>query len=363
MDALSTQLHEHLSRLFPGERVVSLVPMPPDTGATADNVTKAEGYGLPVRVVLESSRGSRRELVWRTASANPFGHDRRADRAAAMIQAFDDFAQMPHHVAAVDLGVVLPDHRLLSIRDGRDTYLITSYAPGAIYADDLRRIARDQIASDLDLARCDALVDYLAELHVRAPDGPARYRRAIRDLVGSGEGIFGIIDGYPDGVPSAPPARLAAIEDRCIAWRRQLRDRGHRATRTHGDFHPFNLVFDTATGLTCLDASRGGCGDPADDLTALTVNYLLFALDAPPAWDRGLGVLWHRSWRRYATLRGDRDLLEVAPPFLAWRALVVCNPRFYPGLSAAARDKLLGFAELCLDDRRLDPDRAELLFR
>jgi hypothetical protein len=50
------------------------------------------------------------------------------------------------------------------------------------------------------------------------------------------------------------------------------------------------------------------------------------------------------------------------PPFFAWRALVVANPVFYPRLSAAGRDKLLGFAIDVLDDHRLDPSWAEDLF-
>ncbi len=61
-------------------------------------------------------------------------------------------------------------------------------------------------------------------------------------------------------------------------------------------------------------------------------------------------------------MRDDAELLAVAPPFLAWRVLVVCNPRFYPSLTAHARDSLLGFAERVLDESCLDPIWAEELF-
>jgi aminoglycoside phosphotransferase (APT) family kinase protein len=274
------------------------------------------------------------------------------------VQSYEDFAATPEHIAAVDLGFIASDGTLQSVRDAGEPYLITSFAPGSIYASDLRRIAANRAVTDLDLVRIFALAQYLAKLHVSVSDGAVRYRRAIRDLVGSGEGIYGIVDGYPEDLASS---RLRAIEEQCASWRWRLRDRHHRLTRTHGDFHPFNIVFDDARP-TMLDASRGGCGEPADDLTAMAVNFLLFAIDDPAAWPHGLGILWRRWWADYLSLRDDTELLDVAPPFFAWRALVVCNPRFYPDLSPAGRDKLLGFAEDVLAAHTLDPMSAEELF-
>src|SRR5262249_15112783 len=103
-------LRAHLAQLYPGATIVAIEPLGPDAGATAgrkhdDSTAKAAGYGLPVRIELRD-RGATRQLVWRVASANEFGHDRRADRAAVMVQAFEDFAQIPQHVQAVDLGVI-----------------------------------------------------------------------------------------------------------------------------------------------------------------------------------------------------------------------------------------------------------------
>ena len=88
-----------------------------------------------------------------------------------------------------------------------------------------------------------------------------------------------------------------------------------------------------------------------------------FALDAEDSWHLGLGVLWRHLWRRYLAERRDEELLAVAPPFFAWRALVVANPAFYPRMTGGARDKLLGFAERLLDEQALDPAWAEELFR
>jgi aminoglycoside phosphotransferase (APT) family kinase protein len=349
-------LAARVEALLPGRRVIAVEPLGPDTGATAHATAKAAGFGQPVRVRLDDGGA----VVWRTAGANDFGHDRRADRAQATLEAFDDFRLMPRHVQALDVGAIAPGGALISLRDAGELYLITSWAEGAIYAGDLRRIAAEGVARDLDLGRADALASHLAELHCEPGDGS--YRRAIRDLIGHGEGIFGIIDSYPDDVPAAPPARLRAIEARCVDWRWRLRGRDRRLARTHGDFHPFNVVFGEGTSFTLLDASRGAAGDPADDLTAMAINYVFFAIDRPDAWPRGLAPLWRRFWRTYAQARDDAGLAEAAPPYFAWRALVLANPRFYPALSERGRDALLGLAERVLEAGRLEPAHAEELF-
>jgi hypothetical protein len=357
---LSPRLREHLARLYPDHEVAEVEPLAPDSGATRDSTTKAAGYGRPVRIVLTRG-GEVRELVWRVATANEFGHDRRSDRAANLLLAYDDFARVPGHVAPLDVGMIGADGELISIRDGVEPYLLTAFARGTIYAEDLRRVAREGACAELDVARAGALARYLAQLHTPIDD-PVGYRRAIRDLVGHGEGIFGIVDGYPPDAPGAPAERLAAIERKCVEWRWRLRGHEGRLVRTHGDFHPFNVVFGDGASFTLLDASRGTQGDPADDVTAMAINYVLFAVDAPGAWRRGLGPLWHELWRTYARERRDGSLLACAPPFFAWRALVVCNPRFYPELSEGGRAALLGLAEGALDAGHLDPAWADELF-
>lgn len=355
------RLREHLARLYPGYQVIAIDSLSPDSGA--GSTKKVAGYGKPVRVTLAGDHGDRREVVWRTASSDEFGHDRRADRAANMVLAFDDFSRLPQHVEAVDVGAIQPDGTLLSMRDAGEPYLITTFAPGQVYAEDLRRIARENHARDLDLLRVDALARYLAELHQLPLEdaSPHHYRRAIRDLIGHGEGIFGMIDGFTP-VDGVSPARLRAIERKCVDWRWRLRDHEDRLARTHGDFHPFNVVFEAGTRFTVLDASRGGCGDPADDVVAMAINFLLFATDTPGAWD-GLGVLWHRFWDTYLRTRPDRVLTSIVPPFFAWRVLVVCNPRFYPSLSTEGRETLLGLAECALDTLHFEPEWADELFR
>ena len=347
--------------LFPGSEIAGVEALAPDTAH--GDTEKAGGYGVPLRVAVREPAGGTRTLVFHTASANIFGHDRRSDRAGGMLLCFDTFPLVPDHVQALDVGAVLPGGKLLSLGQSGEFYLLTTFAPGRTYAEDLRHVAAGGRAGDLDLARCEALARWLARLHRERVPGTDGYRRAVRDLVGHGEGIFGMVDGYGADVPGAPPSRLRELERRCLEWRWRLRGREDRLRRIHGDFHPFNLVFEEGTTrFTALDASRGCQGDPADDVTALAVNYVFFAADAPRAWPRGLGALWRRFWDTYLAASGDAGVLEVAPPWLAWRCLVVASPAFYPHLPAVARDVLLRLAERCLAAGRLDPDRAGELF-
>jgi hypothetical protein len=352
-----TALQTCLERLFPGSTIESTRPLGIDEGP-ADATQKGAGYGQPVRIDLRDARGERHTLVLHTARADDFGHDRRADRAQQVLLAYDTFGQVPDHVAAVDVGVITRDGELRSIADAGELYLLTRWAEGGLYAEDLRRIVGTG-ATAQDRHRLDLLVEYLATLHVRSSAPAPIYTRAVRDLLGSGEGVFGMVDGFAADVPAAGPERLRRIEERCLAWRWRLRGREARLARTHGDFHPFNIVFGAENRLALLDASRGCAGDPADDVTALAINYVFFALDAPGAWAGGLRELWHELWRGYLARTGDRDLLAVAAPWLAWRALVVANPRWYPGLSAHGRDALLSWIERVLDAPCLDPASAD----
>jgi aminoglycoside phosphotransferase (APT) family kinase protein len=351
-------LERVLAEQIPGVRVHACEPV---GAAGASAVARKEGgYARAWRVTATDGAGRTRAFVFRTAGADAFGHDRRADRAANLLLAFDGFAAIPDHVRAVDFGFEAGGG-LRSLRDAGEPYLVTTWAEGRLYAEDLRRVAGEARASPLDLERCEALARWLAALHAERLDDPAAWRRAVRDLLGHGEGIFGIADAYGPAVAAAPLARIRGIEEACLRWRWRLRDRPGRLRRTHGDFHPFNLVFAEGARFTAIDASRGCRGDAADDVTALSINYLFFALQAPGSWRSGFAPLWRAFWGRYRAEAGD-DVLDAAAPYLAWRALVLGCERFYPALPEAARDALLSFAERALAAERFDPAWAEDAF-
>jgi hypothetical protein len=170
------------------------------------------------------------------------------------------------------------------------------------------------------------------------------------------------VDAYPADTPGASPGRLRRIEEACLSWRWRLRGCEGRLARTHGDYHPFNVVFEDGARFTLLDASRGCAGDPADDVTAMAVNYFFFAAAHPRAWEEGTGPLWRTFWATYLEQSGDREVLRVLAPWLAWRCLVMSCPCFYPRLPVEARERMLRLAEQSLSGDTFDPERAgELL--
>jgi hypothetical protein len=349
-----------IHRAVTGARVCRVTALAPDSTAT-DDTSKAAGYGAPMRIDVQS-QGASRSFVLHTALSNAFGHDRRSDRASEMLLASDTCALVPRHVKVLDVGAYCSDGATLSLRDTGEFYTLTEYVEGARYADDLRRIAIAGTSTPDDLRRMRTLALYLADLHT-LPGGQAPvYTRAIRDLLGSGEGIFGIVDGYPADAPAAPAARLAQIERRCLDWRWKLKQRTGRLSRTHGDFHPFNVLFSKDSELVLLDGSRGCAGEPADDVSCMAINYLFFALSHPGAWRGALRALWFGFWETYASRRPDPQLLSVCAPFLAWRGLVLANPVWYPDVSAEDRDRLLGFVEHALAADHFLPSSADAVF-
>lgn len=344
-------LERALVRLYgPLAELESVGPVASDRAA---GELKQVGYGEPLLVRFRVA-GQPRRLVFRTMGDNWYGHDRRSDRAALALLSADTYALFPRHVRVLEVGALADDGDLSPLPEAAEFYLLTTFEEGTLYAADLRAIEERGSATTLDLERVRALASYLAELHASPLAGPPQlYQRALRDLVGSGEGIAGIIDGYPSGGPIAAD-RLRSIEERCVRWRFALRGRSHRLRRTHGDFHPYNILFREGADFALLDASRGGAGDPADDLAALAINYLFGGVVAPAAWRDGLAPLWSELFERYVSETGDRELAEVIAPFFAWRALVVASPVWYPGLDPAQRDALLSFAEAVLDADRVD---------
>ncbi|GAB4508076.1 MAG: hypothetical protein Tsb0020_55880 [Haliangiales bacterium] len=356
------ELKSWVESRWPGAELVSATNLDVDSGID-DTTHKGVGYGRPVRLRIRQASGEEVDLVLHTATPNAYGHDRRSDRAAEMLLAYDTFHSIPKQVVALDVGTFRADGTLQSLADSREFYLVTKWAEGAVYADDLRQMAQRQTLAARDRERCRCLAAYLATLHQRQTSAnPVAYRRSVRDLVGSGEGIFGIIDGYPERTDGASADRLMALEARCQRWRWQLGGKSERLRQIHGDFHPFNILFDRHGQLSLLDASRGSLGDPADDVTCLAVNYIFFAVTHPGTWKSGLRALWRLFFSEYLDRTSDDALLDHAPPYLTWRLLVLANPNWYPDITATMRDRLLQLAEQSLDRGRLDVEAADELF-
>lgn len=316
---------------------------------------KAYGYGTPVRVDYEAGAG-RRVAVLHTISPGGFGHERMPDRARELLWQKCAFNRLPKHVRSLDAGGFVNNDGLISLGNVEEFFLLTDYARGREYAADLERIRSDGTLTAGDLHRADVLCDYLAAIHSTRGDDPQLYVRRVRELVGANDCILGLADSYPPD-SEVKAGVLEQIEHLCVGWRWRLKRYPHRLRQVHGDFHPWNILFGEADELTLLDRSRGEFGDPADDVTCLTLNYLFFSLQRSGRLEGGFEILFRRFWDRYLERTGDREMLEVAAPYCAFRGLVMASPVWYPRLPGPTRAAMVRFMIAVLNADRFDPAR------
>ena len=322
----------------------------------ADQSAKAYGYGSPVRVDYEVS-GRRSCVVIHTMRPGHFGHEHMADRAQVLLWEHATFNRLPRHLRSLDVGGFTRAADLVSLGEVEELFLMTEFIEGTDYYPDLARLQQGGDATELDLARVDVLCDYLLEIHQVPGSDPALYIRRIRELVGHGECIMGVIDSYPPDIEFPTPQMLEEIEHLCVAWRWRLRKFSHRLRQIHGDFHPWNILFQSGANFRVLDRSRGEYGDPADDVASLTLNYAFSSLQRSGRLDGALAVLFQRFWRRYLEKSGDPEILDVIAPFYAFRGLVMASPVWYPSLPSPIRRKLFSFTRAVLEAKRFDPEQ------
>jgi hypothetical protein len=322
---------------------------------------KALGYGAPFEIECVVDGVRRSYVVSRTRPASGYGHDYPADRAWQALYGHTAYNSFPRHVRSLDVGFVRASGEIVRAGDATQFFQLVEKAEGDLYWLDLERLRRaGSRLRDLDVQRAEVLARFLAEAHAEKRDDPSLYERRLRELVGHGECVMGILDSYPHPYPPLPVDSCEALEHDFVSWRWRLRNRTYRLARVHGDFHPWNLLFRRGTDFSVLDRSRGEWGEPADDVAALAVNYLFFGMRREDEMGvlgvaQPFRVLFGRFMQAYVMASGDYEIFETLPPFLAFRALVLAHPYWYPALSEGVRGQLLHFARSMAVSSRFDP--------
>jgi aminoglycoside phosphotransferase (APT) family kinase protein len=196
----------------------------------------------------------------------------------------------------------------------------------------------------------------MVSLHAEKKDDPILYTRKIRDTVGHGECIMGVLDTYPQ-VPFTTGEEMVEFVQLAVKWWGKLKNKSHRLCTVHGDFHPGNIWWDDQR-LTLLDRSRGIYGEPADDVACLSINYIFYGLMMHEETFTGpFQELFTLFLDRYFSQTNDQEMWELMAPFYAFRTTVICNPLFYPQVTNKTRRNLFNFALNLMEQEKFSPQK------
>jgi hypothetical protein len=349
-DHLQLRIQKYLTDLFQTDIKVTTI----EQIGKKDQDLKTFGYGKPYKVNYVRA-GTSESLVLESMAENTFGHDHFSDRAQILLWQHATSSKLPRHVRSLDVGAFTKNGRIVSLSDAEEFFVIYEYVNGRVYANDLQRISKDGTLDPHDEKKAILLAKYLGQIHSKKENSPHLYRRRIRELLGHGECIMGLIDNYPSDDPIAHCDLLQWIEEQCLKWRWRLRQYENRLCQVHGDFHPWNILFrEDPDDFTVLDRSRGEFGEPADDVTSMLINYLFLSIQHHGKLDGVFKKLYSIFWETYFKDTSDDQMQFVMQPFFVWRALVLANPTWYPSISIEIRRKLFQFIKNVLKEKRLE---------
>ena len=293
-------------------------------------------------------KGKEKKTVLRILSPIGFSHDYSSDRGAVFLFQNKLSGRIPGHIRSIDVGGVTSKNDLVSVGDVEEFFQIVEVADGDPYMNDILRIAKDGKLSTGDIDKAVALSDYLVKLHSVKFKGNAAVQRSLRlrhlrDAIGHGEMLMGVLDTYPDRLTWLSKETIAEVLRRAVSFNIRVRGTAFPLVRMHGDFHPGNIWFDSGRSFTLLDSSREEWGSAADDLTALSINYIWQAIDTTGSFQGPFKKLYDAFWGNYLKKTRDKTVEKLAPLFFAFRGAVVAHPVFYPDQSDSVRKKLFRF--------------------
>lgn len=341
-----------------------------------------QGSGFLVE--LKAGKGAASYVV-KSLIPEGFGHDYPSDRAAVFLLDLDEFNTLPRHVRAIDVLAELENGSVKSIGGGKEYYLLMEKGEGRDYFQDLNDYSGKDRLDDSDIKKIKAMSSYLSSIHSVKKDSKSLYWRKLRDTVGHGECLMGVLDLYPEGILA--DKEMTDIIKKSVDLEYTLKPKYGRLSQIHGDFHPGNIWFtskDTGTqgntetenkvtaeshrrvalspsasdiDFILLDRSRGPWGEPADDVTALTINFIFFSIKhhgtVKGPYLEGLKLFYED----YVKHSGDSGIYSVVQLFYAFRGVVVANPAFYPELTSGQRNMIFRFINNVLDSERFEPEK------
>jgi hypothetical protein len=318
------------------------------------------GFHAEAHLVVFEAQGKPCRLVLKFLRGEGFGHDYSSDRAQVLLYSHQVFDKLPSHIRSLDVGYLSKDGSMKSSGDYDEFFIILDEAEGRLYIEDMNEIRARGSLTERDLQRAGLLSDYLAEIHRVKHSSPTLYARRIRDLVGHGECIMGVLDScYPHEALSkfTSEKELEEIEKRCVEWRWRLRGLKHRLAQVHGDYHPFNILFSEDGSLLLMDRSRGEWGEPGDDVSCLSANYVWYSVMDTGGFEDPFRKLFLAFFESYMKKTGDYEMLKVLAPFYAFRMLVIASPLYYPHTPNETRRKLFNFTLNVLNADEFDPEQ------
>lgn len=327
-----------------------------------------QGSGFLVE--MKTGNGAESYVI-KSLISEGFGHDYPSDRAAVFLMDLDEFNKLPGHVRAIDVLAEMEDGSVKSIGGGKEYYLLMEKGEGRDYFQDLNKFPEKGGLEDSDVKKIKAMTSYLAKIHSVKKDSRTLYWRKLRDTVGHGECLMGVLDIYPEGTIS--DKEMKDVIKKSIDRAYELKSKHRRLSQIHGDFHPGNIWFKEvesrgennrapaasdhqSADFLLLDRSRGPWGEPADDVTALTINYVFFSIKnygmVKGAYLEALELFYND----YVNQSGDQEIYSSVQLFYAFRGVVVANPVFYNDVSPSQRKMIFRFIHNVLDSERFEPE-------